>query len=250
MQAPGSMDRSTDMKMAPHARLGSAVRGDDSPPAMRIVSSDDPSALMRIHEPRVNLVVWRRTPEASVLEAWREACPAGSVVMDGVVRPGAPDSDGGCAVAPSVRERFGVFAQDVLVLARWMACIAGCVEVRARLVSIDDDQCRLFHVDEPALRILSTYVGPGTQWVEEGGARRERLGMGGLAADAFNRALLRPGAAVHQARTGWVCLQKGDGYPGNRGRAIVHRSPPIEGTGLRRLRLTLEPSGYCRYGPP
>jgi hypothetical protein len=238
------------MKQALSGRFAATGRGNEGAQAMRVVSSDDPSSLMRVHEPSVNLVVWRRTPDDSVLAAWRDACPAGSTVVDGIVRPGALHEAVEPACAPSVRERFGVFAQDVLVLSRWMASIAGCVEVRARLVSIDDDQCRLFHVDEPALRILSTYVGPGTQWVEEGGARRERLGMGGLPADAFNRALLLPGAAVHQARTGWVCLQKGDAYPGNRGRAIVHRSPPIEGTGLRRLRLTLEPAGYCRYGPP
>ena len=238
------------MTPALYGRFAVASRGNDGAQAMRTVSSDDPSSLMRIHEPSVNLAVWRRTPDDSVLAAWRDACATGSTVVDAIVRPGAPREADETVCASSVGERFGVFAQDVLVLSRWMACIAGCVEVRARLVSIDDDQCRLFHVDEQALRILSTYVGPGTQWVEEGGARRERLGMGGLPADAFNRALLLPGAAVHQARAGWVCLQKGDAYPGNRGRAIVHRSPPIEGSGLRRLRLTLEPSGYCRYGPP
>lgn len=238
------------MKQAQFRQLAVPGGGSDRPRSMRVVSSEDPSVLMRIHDPSVNLVVWRRDPDASVLQAWRDACPAGSTVVDGVVRPGESRAAGGAACAPAIPERFGALAQDVLILSRWLASVAGCVEVRARMVSTDDDQCRLFHVDEPALRIISTYVGPGTQWVEDGGVRRERMGTVGLAADASDRTLLVPGAAVHQARTGWVCLQKGDAYPGNRGRAIVHRSPPIEGTGARRLRLTLEPSGYCRYGPP
>ncbi len=231
----------------PFAATGHRI---DRPQSMRVVSSDDPASLMCIHDPCVNLVVWRRAPDDAILRAWREACPARSMVVDGIVRPDALHDAVDPAGVPSLSDRFGVFAQDVLILSRWLASVAGCVEVRARMVSTGDDQCRLFHVDEPALRILSTYAGPGTQWVEDGAVRREHLGTGGLPADAFNRALLHPGAAVHQARTGWVCLQKGDAYPGNRGRAIVHRSPPIEGTGVRRMRLTLEPSGYCRYGPP
>jgi len=239
------------MKQALSGHPAAAGRRSRGTQSMRVVTCDAPALLMRIHEPSVNGVVWRRTPEPSVLRAWDEACPTGSTVVDGIVRPGPL---GASAAEPGLdaplSDRFGAFAPDVLMLSRWLAHVAGCVEVRARMVSLDDDQCRLFHVDAPALRILSTYVGPGTQWVDNDAVRRERLGTGGLSADAFNRALLLPGAAVYQARAGWVCLQKGDAYPGGLGRAVVHRSPPIEGTGTRRLRLTLEPSGYCRYGPP
>jgi hypothetical protein len=210
-----------------------------------VLTVDDPAQLMRIHEPSVNAVVWRRTPDAPVLQAWSDACPSGSAVVAAIVRPGGTGAEAACAL-----EAFGAFASDVLMLSGLLSQVAGCVEVRARMVRVDDDQCRLFHVDEPALRILSTYVGPGTQWVDDGSVRRERLGTGGVSADAFHRELLIPGAAVYQARAGWVCLQKGDAYPGARGRAIVHRSPPIEGTGVSRLRLTLEPAGYCRHGPP
>jgi hypothetical protein len=37
-----------------------------------------------------------------------------------------------------------------------------------------------------------------------------------------------------------VAVLKGEGYPGNLGNGVVHRSPPIGNSGMRRLRLCLD----------
>jgi hypothetical protein len=38
----------------------------------------------------------------------------------------------------------------------------------------------------------------------------------------------------------WVGILKGDAYPGNAGYGLVHRSPPITGSGLTRVLFCLD----------
>jgi hypothetical protein len=45
---------------------------------------------------------------------------------------------------------------------------------------------------------------------------------------------------VRCANTGDVLVLKGELWPNNRGRGAIHRSPPIEGTGSRRLVLIID----------
>ncbi|WP_322786458.1 DUF1826 domain-containing protein [Lamprocystis purpurea] len=54
-----------------------------------------------------------------------------------------------------------------------------------------------------------------------------------------HESILRHG---HPARmqTGWVGLMKGAIYPDNRALGLVHRSPPIAGTGETRILYCLD----------
>jgi hypothetical protein len=55
-----------------------------------------------------------------------------------------------------------------------------------------------------------------------------------------NAAIVPCAAAIRNVSRFSVALLKGEGYPGNLGNGIVHRSPPIGATGTRRLRLCLD----------
>lgn len=91
--------------------------------------------------------------------------------------------------------------------------------------------CSKLHVDHVPLRVMVTYFGAGTEVLSQG------------ASDAVAR-LLAPGARFvgeaakgvamrasrrRTARECEVVLMKGERWPGNEGRAIVHRSPDVDG---------------------
>jgi hypothetical protein len=58
--------------------------------------------------------------------------------------------------------------------------------------------------------------------------------------DAANTRIVRRGSGIRCSGPGDVVLLKGELFDGNRGRGAVHRSPPIEATGERRIVLTLD----------
>lgn len=113
----------------------------------------------------------------------------------------------------------------------------GCAVVQARLELLDRDACRLFHVDRVTARLLTTYAGPGTQFLAHRDVMREGLGRGD------NACVIRPGAAIRELATGWVGLFRGERDCAMRGRGVVHRSPPVRALGQRRLVFKVEPAG-------
>ncbi len=82
--------------------------------------------------------------------------------------------------------------------------------------------CPLFHVDNVQLRFFVTLRGPGTQWLLNTDVNRSHLGKG------TNRKILRhENVMIQELQTFQVGLLKGERYPGNMGKGIVHRSPAV-----------------------
>jgi hypothetical protein len=101
-------------------------------------------------------------------------------------------------------------------------------------VTTDDDDCRRYHVDRTHLRLLCTYRGPGTEWLTND--QVERLAQ---ASGAPNEEIIRFGEPS-QFEPFWVGILKGDAFPGNARHGLVHRSPPIKGSGQTRVLFCLD----------
>ncbi|MEW6435334.1 MAG: DUF1826 domain-containing protein [Myxococcota bacterium] len=102
--------------------------------------------------------------------------------------------------------------------------VSGAPRVRLQLGWIRGQQCPRFHTDFVRLRLICTYVGPGTEWIDERWLDRD------LAARCHaHEAPLRPGGAVSRLERFTVGLMKGRAFPGNERHGLVHRSPPLEG---------------------
>ena len=98
--------------------------------------------------------------------------------------------------------------------------------------------CSKYHVDHVPLRVMCTYLGSGTEVLSEPASlaislASDRLGRGagdvakalvGSVADASEKTRLKK-----QTRECELVLLKGEKWPGNAGRAIVHRSPSVDG---------------------
>ena len=99
-------------------------------------------------------------------------------------------------------------------------------------LTLDKPMCPRWHVDKVPVRLITSYAGPGSEWLEEQYSPREHLG--GPAVDPYSD----QGAAQVMA-CGEVALMKGERWQGNEGRGLVHRSPALS-AGQRRLILTLD----------
>lgn len=122
-------------------------------------------------------------------------------------------------------------ADDIVDKADMMAQLTGASDLRVRLDAIDDDHCRKFHVDNVRLRLVTTYRGPGTEWISPRLA--STLAPGSVPPDDAIRHLPRGHVAVMRGGKGATPDRPG----------VLHRSPAIAGTGVARLLLAINELG-------
>ncbi|MFN3615507.1 MAG: DUF1826 domain-containing protein, partial [Rubrimonas sp.] len=181
-------------------------------------------ALDRLHAPGVAAAVWRRgRPEP--LGPWLDALPPERLprfrARLGVPQVGAA-VDAACGIAglaPGPERR--ALASDLGALAALFGRLTGSAEVDVRLEAIATDGCRRYHVDRVRARLLCTLPGPGTEL-----------------------ALPAPGGSVRllrQLAAGEVAALRGTLWPGEE-TGLLHRSPPVEGTGTVPLLFVLDPA--------
>jgi hypothetical protein len=111
-------------------------------------------------------------------------------------------------------------------------------EVGARLLVGDAPHCPRFHVDHVPARAVIALVGPGTEWLPSALVNRAGLGAGSALPPVLRDPELGDAGAVHHVATGELAVFKGETWPGNEGRSVVHRSPAAPGG--RRAVLTLD----------
>lgn len=191
-------------------------------PAARIAVDPSPEILAAIHEAGCAAAIWDRRLDADLLHALALLPPSNLPRLRACVAA----ADAGAAVdeactiagAPAGGLRAALVA-DVAALARRFAAIMATGHLHLRLDVVTGDACRRFHCDMVTARLLCSYRGPGTEY---GTAR-----VGG------------DPDPVQRMATGAAGMFRGRLWPGA-GCALVHRSPPIAGTGVVRLVLVID----------
>ena len=112
--------------------------------------------------------------------------------------------------------------------------------LHAHLAVVADDKCRKFHTDHVTIRLLCTYAGPGTEWINGEDVVRKNLARTDVDLETANRSVLRVPDAVHHCGAGDLLLLKGEAFEGNRGFGAVHRSPPVSSHATRRLLFKID----------
>lgn len=131
-------------------------------------------------------------------------------------------------------------------LSRWTALFCALVgrgRCKVTLASVWTDSCRKFHADFVALRMLCTFAGPATEFVDDAHVRRDVELDTSRSIEAIalaNAQMVVAPSSVRQASVGDLLFLKGELWPGNRGRGAMHRSPPIERSSDKRLLLVLD----------
>lgn len=168
--------------------------------------------------------VWHREVPADVttwlahLEA--DALPNGRVILPAKAVEETVRHLCDIAETPKCQQRDWLIA-DVSNLAQGFGALMRAPYLRLRLQTVTTNACRKFHLDAITGRLVCTYRGTGTQYgTSDKGDDPEQ---------------------VFTVPTGDPILLRGSLWPAVPPSDLLHRSPPIEGTGETRLVLVLDP---------
>lgn len=125
-------------------------------------------------------------------------------------------------------------ADDISRIAIHFMNIIDEESVRLNLKVVENDACARFHTDRYDLRLLCTYVGKGTEWIEEPFVNRRMLRHG------ENHQIIKDFTKVQTMEPFEIGILKGEASKKNEGKGIVHRSPPISQAVEKRLLLRLD----------
>jgi hypothetical protein len=227
-----------------------ASRGSKIDVPRHFLVSKQPAVLQRIATSGINLCVWARPAEAQAAVAVNAILSARNRLRLDLAAP-TPERIAACIIeclirpAPRVREAVLHLTKDIALLATKFGTVADIRHPRVRLTRVEDNCCALFHVDNLRLRMLCTYAGAGTQWLENHDVRRAQLGTQGRTLPEATQAIVVDPAAIHTI-PGWhVAVLKGGGWPGEERTGVVHRSAPVSNSASHRLVLCVDLPAAC-----
>lgn len=125
-------------------------------------------------------------------------------------------------LAPQLAELPQSLVADIRSLAMRFAELTGAASLRVRVEGVTTNACKKVHSDYTDVRLITTYAGPGTDYAPHGD----------------------PDCCLERMPVGAIGLFKGRLFArltSENGHApCLHRSPPIEGSGMKRLVLVID----------
>lgn len=185
----------------------------------------DPGDLVCVFEPNVQVVCLKREPNLFIQSALDDLARAGMLGTGfRIALPaGAPL---GADALPDLPDRGAVHA-DIVLLLELYADLVGCPAMGLRFEVTDRAMCPRFHTDRVGIRLLCTYRGPATEWLDDAWADRSKLGGdSGRLPDEASGLICDP-ARVGRAEPFDLVLLKGCAWPGNELLGAIHRSPAV-----------------------
>ena len=119
-------------------------------------------------------------------------------------------------------KNISVLINDIYEVVKEFCNIFNTKKVWLRLDSIDKPMCPNFHTDDVKCRMVTTYLGPGTQWIPK---------------HLIDKNMTK--SDIMQLNVGDVALLKGEGWKGNEENGLIHRSPHLN-TNYKRLYMTVD----------
>lgn len=179
-----------------------------------------PEKLDCIRKQHINLAIWQRPFDVTMqpVMRWLAAEPFEleyPVAVDDVSRTLHKN-----IVAPLEYEqsRYRLIA-DIQRLAILFSNYASTHRIRLIVESVHEVPCPKFHQDNVSLRLICTYVGAGTQWLENSNVNTH--------ADCCGGKIVRDNSRIQQLKPFEVALMKGKIWQSN-AMGIYHRSPHLE----------------------
>ncbi|WYH43392.1 DUF1826 domain-containing protein [Teredinibacter turnerae] len=176
-------------------------------------ADDDPSALTDIYRSDCNLAVWHRSLTEDVASYGQNLSAAFthySTRFVGNLAAVEKHLTNDLPPAPGKSQ----FIQDIVLLSDMFSELLALRQVGLRLAVLTRAMCPRFHVDRVPARLITTYNGDGTEWVENAFASRDRNGF----------VVVPDSAPINQLGSGQVALMKGEIWEGNEGKGLIHRS--------------------------
>ncbi|MEL7296104.1 MAG: DUF1826 domain-containing protein [Pseudomonadota bacterium] len=201
------------------------------------VFGDDASVLANIYEQNVGLAVWNRQMSDALLSAVGETLK--KTTPPNIAIALAPDDALGAVAEMLSTDKDNALCQDVAELVEMFSYLFDAKRIGLRLAALDSAMCPRFHVDRIPCRMVTTYHGPGTEWLQHRSVDRSHLGVGRPDRCDRTAGLYKSVDDIQTLTCGQVAIMKGEEWPQNGGAGQVHRSPAVE-NGERRLFLSLD----------
>ncbi|MCE0963616.1 DUF1826 domain-containing protein [Pseudomonas sp. NMI4491_12] len=181
------------------------------------VFGETPLVLTDVLQDGVNLAVWRRRLPPQLEDFAELVVSLGQPLSDQWVMD--VDEQQMPVMSDLLREAadlqgYEAFVADVAWLVAAYTCLVGARRVGLRLRVLTGPMCPRFHVDNVPLRLLTTYAGPGSEWLREQESPRRELHTAQV-----------PVNNIQKLYVGEVAVLKGEKWQGNEGAGLVHRSP-------------------------
>ena len=127
-----------------------------------------------------------------------------------------------------------LFWQDVNRLVGDFMKLSQAASATFHLKVVTNNACTKFHVDGYSQRLFTTYVGKGTEWLDEETSNRKALG-------STNESIVKDPSRIRRMESFEVGILKGE-VPNKQSetRGIVHKSPDIEQSGEKRIILRVD----------
>lgn len=181
--------------------------------------------LKRIHESGVRIAQWQRPWARGIAEGVPRLAPG---MLRLPLEPGMDTRQLEARLArqwPELPMPLVHAVRTFIQCARDFGAERRCV---LRIEAIESQVCPRFHVDQVALRLLQTVYGAGTEWLPERALDRSGLALGGSM-------IVLDADAIERVPAGDLIVMKGNCYPGETGRGLVHRSPAASPAAPRLL---------------
>jgi len=180
------------------------------------LSGQDPVLMADIYREPVQLINWQRTLDSAVEDDIARLLSDKKSFTFRIILPPYQ-------VAQWLEEQWGSTQYPHL---------ARDVE-KLTLELVDKTLCPLFHVDKVLCRLVTTYSGSTTEWLENDNTDRQAL------VDRQHDKTVIDASGINRFSVGDVLLFKGQSWSDETGHGVVHRSPLAE-PDRRRLILTLD----------
>ena len=200
------------------------------------VVGEDPQILAEIYDEPTKLAVWRRSLSSELIAEAERLLGSKAFTARRFTLPGSGE---GIAEALPKLAAYPLLLADLALLTDMVSCLFSPSSIGVRFTPLTKGMCPRFHIDRVPCRLITTYVGTGTEWLPNELVDRTKLGAMSEWKSDTESGLYKDAESIRALKTGDVGLFKGEEWDGNEGRAVVHRSPSVD-TATPRLLLTMD----------
>jgi hypothetical protein len=208
----------------------------DTPPS-RILECSDMADLIRIFEPHLQVLRLRRQPQQEIVADLEDRS---ATVLGGGFRQSLSAEVGIAADELARLGMHGAFKADVIRLIELYGDLVGSPRIGIRCEILEKAMCPRFHVDSVGIRMLCTYRGQATEWLDRDWSEWSARAQFADGLHEEESLALEEPATMGRAAPFDIVLLKGCLWPGNETRGAIHRSPKVSREETPRMLLSLD----------